>query len=203
VVAARGVFAPGDLIDNDKISRCEVVRMTDIVDGQPDRSCCERCTCRECQAAVRGAPATAELSVFDRTFPARVAVLMRSRPITEAIVGASRQEWPAGSYDIATFALAAIDLVIAEQGFEEEATYDEVVDGLAGLARRSAPDRPGAEHRRVGEYTVDALLNRGEREAPFTYRISDFTDEARIHQRRQVCTRPAASRSHALPDRAV
>lgn len=137
-------------------------------------------------AAVRGAPATAELSVFERTFPARVAVLMRSRPITEAIVAANRQEWPAGSYDIATFALAAIDLVIAEQGFEEEATYDEVVNGLAGLARSSAPDRPGAEYRRVGEYTVDALLNRAEREAPFTYRISDFTDEARTHQRRQV-----------------
>jgi len=40
--------------------------------------------------AVSGSPASAELSVFDRTFPARVAVLMRSRPITEAIVGANR-----------------------------------------------------------------------------------------------------------------
>ena len=136
--------------------------------------------------AVSGSPASADLSVFDRTFPARVAVLMRSRPITETIVGANRQEWPAATYDVATFALAAIDLVIAQQGFAEEATYDDVVDGLTTLARRTALERPASEHRRVGEYTVDALLNRGEREAPFTYRISDFTGEARTHQRRQV-----------------
>ena len=137
-------------------------------------------------SALPGLPAPGGLSVFERTFPARVAVLMRSRPITEAIVAASRQDWPGTAYDIATFALAAIDLVVAQQGFEEEATYDGVVSGLAGLARSSAPERPTSEHRRVGEYTVDALLNRGEREAPFTYRISDFTDEARTHQRRQV-----------------
>ncbi|MGV9369808.1 hypothetical protein [Micromonospora tulbaghiae] len=135
---------------------------------------------------VSQSPASAELSVFDRTFPARVAVLMRSRPITEAIVAANRQDWPAATYDVATFALAAIDLVIAQQGFAEEATYDDVVDGLTMLARRTAPERPASEHRRIGEYTVDALLNRGEREAPFTYRISDFTNEARAHQRRQV-----------------
>jgi hypothetical protein len=137
-------------------------------------------------STVPGSPALAELSVFDRTFPARVAVLMRSRPITEAIVAANRQDWPAGTYDLATFALAAIDLVIAQQGFEEEATYDDVVNGLTTLARRTAPDRPPSEHHRVGEYTVDALLNRGEREAPFTYRISDFTDETRNHRQRQV-----------------
>ena len=136
--------------------------------------------------AVSGSSASAELSVFDRTFPVRVAVFMRSRPITEAIVAASRQDWPAATYDVATFALAAIDLVIAQQGFEEEATYDDVVDGLTTLARRTAPERPTAEHRRVGEYTIDALLNRGDREAPFTYRISDFSDAARTHQRRQV-----------------
>ncbi|GLI01546.1 hypothetical protein Pa4123_68220 [Phytohabitans aurantiacus] len=136
--------------------------------------------------AVSGAPVSAQLSAFDRTFPARVAVLMRSRPIIEAIIAANRQDWPAATYDIATFALAAIDLVIAQQGFAEEATYDEVVEGLSTLARRSAPERPVSEHRRVGEYTVDALLNRGEREAPFTYRISDFTDDARTHQQRQV-----------------
>ncbi|MGK5682272.1 hypothetical protein [Actinoplanes sp. URMC 104] len=137
-------------------------------------------------SAVSGSPAPAELSVFDPTFPARVAVLMRSRPITEAIVAANRQEWPAATYDVATFALAAIDLAIAQQGFAEEATYNDVVGGLTTLARRTAPERPASEHRRIGEHTVDALLNRGEREAPFTYRISDFTDKARSHQRRQV-----------------
>jgi len=130
--------------------------------------------------------AMSELSVFDRTFPARVAVLMRSRPITEAIVAASRQDWLEATYDVATFALTAIDLVIAQQGFDEEATYDDVVGGLTTLARRAAPGQPASEHRRVAEFTLDALLNRGEREAPFTYRISDFTDDAGAHQQRQV-----------------
>jgi hypothetical protein len=131
-------------------------------------------------------PATGDLSVFDRTFPARVAVLMRSRPIAEAIAAASRQDWPEATYDVATFALTAIDLVIAEQGFEEEATYEDVVGALTTLARRATPDRPPSEHRRVAEFTVGALLNRGEREAPFTYRISDFTGEAGTHRQRQV-----------------
>lgn len=98
----------------------------------------------------------------------------------------ARTEWPAATYDVATFALAAIDQVIDRQGFAEEATDDDVVDGLTTLDRRTAPERPASEHHRVGEYTVDALLSRGEREAPFTYRISDFTDEARTHQRPQV-----------------
>ena len=49
--------------------------------------------------AARGVAAMADLSVFERTFPARVAVLMRSQPITGAIVGANRQEWPAGTCD--------------------------------------------------------------------------------------------------------
>jgi hypothetical protein len=111
---------------------------------------------------------------------------MRSRPITEAIVAASRQDWPEATYDVATFALTAIDLVIAQQGFDEEATHENVVGGLTTLARRAAPGGPPSEHRRVAEFTMDALLNRGEREAPFTYRISDFTAEAGTHQQRQV-----------------
>lgn len=148
-------------------------------------------------SAAVGPPGPVGLSVFEPTFPARVAVLMRSRPITEAIVAANRQDWPTASYDIATFALAAIDLVVAQQGFAEEATYDGVVAGLTALARRAAPDRPGSEHRRVAEYTVDALLHRGEREAPFTYRISDFTGEAGGHQQRQVQFRLLVEREDA------
>jgi hypothetical protein len=137
------------------------------------------------------------LSAFDRTFPARVAVLMRSRPLTEAMVAAMRQDWPPSTYDVATLALAAIDLVIAQQGFDEEATYDGVVDALVTLARRSAVDRPGGEHRRVAEFTVDALLNRAEREAPFTYRISDFTGPGDAHQQRQVQFRLLVEREDA------
>ncbi|MFC1421108.1 hypothetical protein [Streptacidiphilus cavernicola] len=87
---------------------------------------------------------------------------------------------------MATFALVAIDRVIAQQGFEDEATYSEVADAIAALARRAAPDRPAEEHQRVAAYTADALLNRGQREAPFTYRISDYTRRDGIHRQRQV-----------------
>ena len=123
--------------------------------------------------------------VFDPTFPARVAVLLRSRPITDAASGADRQDWPEDTYDVPTLALAAIDLVIAQQGFEHEATYEEVLGGLTSIAGRSAPIRAADEHARVAAFVLDSLLNRAEREAPFTYRISDYTDPGG-HQQRQV-----------------
>lgn len=123
--------------------------------------------------------------VLDPSFPSRVAVLMRSRPITDAASAAVRQDWPEYTYDVATLALAAIEMVIAQQGFETEVTYEEVRDGLTIIASRAAANRPFDEHARVAAYVLDALLNRGGREAPFTYRISDFTEPG-THQQRQV-----------------
>ncbi|MFI9783094.1 hypothetical protein ACIHEI_06195 [Kitasatospora sp. NPDC051984] len=108
--------------------------------------------------AASSTPGPGDLSVFDRTFPARVAVLMRSRPIAEAAASAARQDWPDATYDVATFALAAIDPVIAQQGFDDEATYQVVIEGLAALAHRAAPARPADEHLRVAKYALDALL---------------------------------------------
>jgi hypothetical protein len=64
--------------------------------------------------------------------------------------------------------------VIARQGFDDEVTYDEAVAGLAALAANARPERPGGEHDAVARYVVDALLNRREREAPFSYQISIF-----------------------------
>lgn len=124
--------------------------------------------------------------VLDRSFPVRVAALLRSRPIADLVAGASRQEWPSDTYDPATLALASIDLVIAHQGFEYETTYADVVAELERLARKAAPHRPAEEHRRVARYTVDGLLNRSGREAPFTYRISDYTADDAEHRQRQV-----------------
>lgn len=124
--------------------------------------------------------------VLDRSFPVRVAALLRSRPIADLVGGASRQEWPPDTYDPATLALAAIDLVIAHQGFEYETTYADVVAELERLARKAAPHRPAEEHLRVARYTVDGLLNRSGRETPFTYRISDYTAEDVEHRQRQV-----------------
>ncbi|WP_144386684.1 hypothetical protein [Streptomyces sp. SAJ15] len=138
------------------------------------------------EATARSAAGGAELPMFDPTFPARVAVLMRSRPIADAAAGGVRQDWPDATYDVATLALAAIDMIIARQGFEDEASYRDVIAGLADLARRAAPGRSVDEHEKVAAYTLDALLNRAQREAPFTYRISDYGREDGAHQQRQV-----------------
>ena len=124
--------------------------------------------------------------VLESSFPARVAALLRSRPIAEAAEAANRQDWPQSVYDISTFALAAIDLVISQQGFEHEATYEDVLAGLVALARRARPDRPADEHRKVAMFVIDALLNRGERGEEFAYKISDYTSEADGHVPREV-----------------
>ncbi len=123
--------------------------------------------------------------VTDRSFPSRVAALLRSRPIADIAASGARQDWPAETYDFVTFALSAIDLVTAHQGFEDEATYQDVVASLTDLARQAAPGRPRAEHARVARHTVDGLLNRPQRGAPFTYRVSDYAGDV-PHRLRQV-----------------
>lgn len=128
----------------------------------------------------------ANQGVSESSFPARVAVLLRSRPIADAAEAATRQDWPQGIYDISTFSLAAIDLVISQQGFEHEATYEDVLAGLMTLARRASPDRPAEEHHKVAMFVIDALLNRGERGEEFAYKISDYSTEAGGHVTRQV-----------------
>jgi hypothetical protein len=144
----------------------------------------------------------ASQGVADPSFPARVAVLLRSRPLAEAVTAAERRDWPDHTYDVATFALAAIDLVISQQGFEEEATYSDVVAGLKALAAKAAPDRPTQEHGDVAMFTLDALLNRltGRRSSP-TGSVTTPSKGAGIGSVRSgsVCwssgrIRPAASR---------
>lgn len=88
------------------------------------------------------------LSVYEPSFPARVAAFLRFSPMIEAVQSARRRGWPEGGYDVVTLALAAIDLVVARQGFEEEATRGDVVSALTSLASLACPDRPAAEHGR-------------------------------------------------------
>jgi hypothetical protein len=132
------------------------------------------------------APRPPARSLSDRSFPARVAALLRSRPIGDLATAAARQEWwPEDGYDVPGLALAAIELVIAQQGFEDEATYPEVVDGLVALTRSAAPGRGADDYGRVARYVLDGLLNRSQQEAPFTFRISDWSGDSG-HQHRQV-----------------
>ncbi len=117
---------------------------------------------------------TAGRAVFDESFGGRVRVLLRARPVADAADNATRQTWGEQGYDVVTLALAAIDTVIARQGFDDEVTYDEAIAGLAALAAHAHPEGTFDEHSAVARYVVDALLNRREREAPFSYQVSIF-----------------------------
>lgn len=141
---------------------------------------------------------TAPGAASEASFPTRVSALLRSRPITDAVSAAARQDWPEDTYDIATLALAAIEVVISRQGFDAEATWDDVVGELTTLARRAAPTRDHTEHQRVAAFTMDALLNRAEREAPFTYRFGDYTNAESGFQQRQVSFRLLEEREDPL-----
>jgi hypothetical protein len=75
------------------------------------------------------------LSVYEASFPPRVAAFLRYSPVIEAAQAARRRGWADEVYDIVTLGLTAIDLVVSRQGFEEEATRADVVSALTGLPR--------------------------------------------------------------------
>lgn len=129
---------------------------------------------------------TGGLSVYESSFPARVAAFLRFSPVIEAAQAARRRGWPDGGYDIVTLALAAIDLIVSHQGFEEEATRTDVVSVLADLAQLAAPDRPPGEHVDVAAFVVDALLNRPNHQARFRYVTSDYSSPEHGHRHRAV-----------------
>ena len=126
------------------------------------------------------------LSVYEASFPPRVAAFLRYSPVIEAAQAARRRGWADGVYDIVTLALAAIDLVVSRQGFEEEATRADVVSALTGLASLAAPDRTLEEHADVARFVIDFLLNRQAHHAKFQYLTSDYSSLERQHQRREV-----------------
>ncbi|MFE9101961.1 hypothetical protein [Actinomadura geliboluensis] len=127
-----------------------------------------------------------ELSVYEPSFPARVAAFLRFAPIIETVRAARHKEWPPDTYDIVTLALAVIDMVVARQGLDLEATRDDVLAAVRELAHRAAPDRPDEEHREVGVFVLDAMLNRAGREGPFQYVTSDYATREGGHLQRRV-----------------
>jgi hypothetical protein len=128
---------------------------------------------------------SAELSVYDPSFSARVAAFLRFAPIVEMTESARRKDWPADTYDIVTLALTAIDMVVSRQGLELEATRPDVLDALRELAGRAAPGRPAEEHGQVAAFVLDSLLNRGARHGHFRYATSDYAGDDG-HRRRAV-----------------
>src|SRR5580704_7843726 len=95
------------------------------------------------------------LSVYEASFPPRVAAFLRYSPVIEAAQAARRRGWADGAYDIVTLALTAIDFVVSRQGFEEEATRADVVSTLTGLAALAAPDRTAEDHADVARFVID------------------------------------------------
>lgn len=143
------------------------------------------------------------LSVYESSFPARVAAFLRFSPIIEAAQAARRRGWPEDVYDIVTFALTAIDLVVSRQGFEAEATRAELIAALAELARAAAADRPPEEHLDVAGFVVDALLNRQSHQAPFRYVTSDYSSPEFGHRQRDVPFSLLVEHDHAARDENV
>lgn len=143
------------------------------------------------------------LSVHESSFPARVAAFLRFSPVIEAAQAARRRDWPEDTYDVVTLALAAIDLVVSQQGFEAEATRPDVVLALTDLACTAAPDRPEHEHADVAAFVVDALLNRQCSQAPFRYVTSDYSSLGDGHRRRDVPFSLLVEHDHAARDENV
>jgi len=143
------------------------------------------------------------LSVYESSFPARVAAFLRFSPVIEAAQAAHRRGWPDGCYDIVTLALTAIDLVVSRQGFETEATRADVVAALAELAYVASPDSPGEEHLEVAGFVVDALLNRQGHQAPFRYITSDYSSPQDGYRQRNVPFSLLVERDHATRDENV
>lgn len=125
-------------------------------------------------------------SVYDSSFPSRVAAFLRFTPVIDAVQGARRRDWPDHTYDIVTLTLTAIDYVVSRQGFEFEATRDDVVAALRELAEKAAPERGGDEHLDVAEFVVDALLNRAAAYGEFRYVASDYSSHDDGHRQREV-----------------
>lgn len=112
--------------------------------------------------------------VSDPGFVRRSTVLARSSPLHRLDLRQAWQQFPAGVYDPRTLALAALEAVMHQQGLEQEATTEAVVEFLVELAGRAAPGRDDEEHRAVARFVLRELLNDQERGTEFAVPYSDY-----------------------------
>ncbi|WP_103380124.1 hypothetical protein [Pseudonocardia dioxanivorans] len=94
-------------------------------------------------------------------------------PVSRLVRNAAHAGIDDDEYDLRLLALAAVDIVVGSMGFAREATLDDVVDELAGLAARMAPHRPD-QARDVAQTVVRGLLNDAHEQRRFTYRFADL-----------------------------
>lgn len=102
---------------------------------------------------------------------------MLTDPVARLVRNAVHAGFDDDAYDLRQLALAAIDVVVASMGFAREATLDEVIDALAGIAgRMQSAEEHADEWRTVAQQVVMGLLNETHEQRRFTYRFADLTD---------------------------
>ncbi|WP_338676726.1 hypothetical protein V1460_29985 [Streptomyces sp. SCSIO 30461] len=124
---------------------------------------------------VVDAPEWREL-VRDPGFMRRRVALALSGVLHDLARRPGPQTFPREHYDLVSLALAALDAVVSRQGLEEEATTEEVIKFLTGLAAQCAPGRSREEHLLVARYIWRGLLNDDAGGADFSVECADFRD---------------------------
>ena len=126
------------------------------------------------QIMSSGLQGTVVSPAADATARGRWNALVLTDPVARLVRNAVHAGFDAGVYDLRQLALAAIDVVVASMGFAREATLDEVIDTLAGIAGRMQPAEDHAgEWRAVAQHVLMGLLNETNEQRRFTYRFAD------------------------------
>ncbi|PKV82582.1 hypothetical protein [Streptomyces sp. TLI_146] len=112
--------------------------------------------------------------VAEPGFVRRSAVLARGAPLHRIDQRQAWQRFPGGLYDPRTLALAGLEAVVSRQEMEAEATTEEVIEFLTGLAASEAPGRPASEHLAVARFVLRELLNDAQHGEEFEVCYSDF-----------------------------
>lgn len=126
---------------------------------------------------TRARPDAVVSPAADATARGRWRALVLTDPIARLVRNAAHAGIDDDSYDLRQLALAAVDLAVASMGFAREATLDEVLDTLAGIAGRMQPTEEHAhEWRDVAQLVVKGLLNDAREQRRFSYTFADLAD---------------------------
>jgi hypothetical protein len=113
----------------------------------------------------------------DATARSRWRALVLTDPVARLVRNAAHAGIDDEAYDLRQLALAAVDVVVGSMGFAREATVDEVVDALVGLAARMRPSEQWAtEWQDVAQAVLKGLLNDAHEQRRFTYHFAEIPD---------------------------
>jgi hypothetical protein len=112
----------------------------------------------------------------DATARGRWRALVLTDPVAKLVRNAAHSGIADDTYDLRQLALAAVDIVVASMGFAREATLDEVLDILTGLAARMQPaEEHAGEWPDVAQLVLRGLLNDAHEQRRFSYTFADLT----------------------------